>query len=579
MLSFSNAFQSAAEKPVDLLVKIGNAAIEAICSGTIQGASVDAVETLIVGKGPPDDDGKRPPMKVQLAFDLAEDQRFPYRLYNRATRQRLVEVLPREDGGESEVCGYSALSGPRQVRPFPKVRLPILNKDFPIFSMFSDAACNTRYGMTDSAAVPISVMSADEMTDSLAAVLSSDRFDKSWRGVASGRFERRGGKPSEKLDLLVVYPESKPDLDANVVAIFGDDQETLERQFEADSSAVCEALDGIAQSDPASKLNILLFRKISEGQAQMAVVESPTVAEVIAAARRWSEAAANVPDTVIPLPPKEKRQPQIDSRPQTPYPDQVVRLLAQQWFRDGSSAKLASGKRQEPSRPVPGVGLGDVLHLMLRTTGKWVAARDRMLELFLPRLSPLMIGIGNVLIRGQADRGVWDDYPAASRVIALRAVAVAGILLHAHNRLKEVYMTSPAYDIGQFLKLSDILHKDYCVVVRKGSLPPSLIGNATMPAAVDNPRRAVADLNDRMRVYTGWAKTVRDPKGALENNSTLIAVREARKTLRRFEPLAERLAAAGLPERCDTTMKAEMLLGYLAKVQDSQSTEKEQDNE
>ena len=137
-------------------------------------------------------------------------------------------------------------------------------------------------------------------------------------------------------------------------------------------------------------------------------------------------------------------------------------------------------------------------------------------------------------------------------------------------------MTSPAFDIGQLLKLADILHKDYCVVVRNGSLPPSLIGNAAMSCALDNPQSALADLAARMRIYIGWAKTATTPND--DREKCRIGVHEARKTLRRFEDVAARLNESELPQRCDNAMKAEMLLGYLAKVQDTatQPNEKEE---
>jgi hypothetical protein len=568
LVGFAHAFQVAAEDPIKLLKDIARIAVEATCDGRIQGAGVDAVEMLLVGKGPPRDIGERPAMKVQLAFDLADDHEFSVRLYSAETQRHLIQTLPRKDGGPISQCSLTGLNEPRQNGPFPKVRLPVLNKDFPLFSMFSDAACNTRYGMTDSSAVPVSQSASAQMADALTEILAASRQGKSWRGVASGMFERRAGKTLEKFDLLVAYPETRPDLDAGVVAMFGQDEQTVRAQFDADTAVVCQALDGIAQAAPASKLNVLIFRKVSEGQAQVVMAESPTVTEVIVAARRWSEAAANVPEVAIPLPPAEKGRPPVDANPLTPYPDQVVRLLSEQWARQGQQAiKL------------PGVGLGDVLHLMLRTPGRWESARDRMLDSWVSRLSPLLIGIGGQLPRSHLDRKPWNGYPGRSRQSALRGVAVAGILLHAQNRLKEDYMSSAAFDIGQFLRLADILHKDYCIVVRKGSLPPSLIGNAMMPTAAENPRRAVADLYDRMRVYAGWAQTARDPTDALGNDERLIAVRQARKTLRRYEPLAARLASATLPERCDNAMKAEMLLGYLAKIQDTLPTDKEQDGE
>lgn len=568
---FGKRFAASAKDPEQLLRQIGESCLTTAEKGRLRGSAWDAVEALLVGTKPPTQPDGDAETKVQLAFDLDNDD-LPIRFYSSEVRGYLMEVLPvdadRSDPSQVPVvqCSLSGQEGASQDRPFTKVRLPVLNKAFPLFSMFSDAACNTRHGLTDSMAIPVTRSTDSRLANALKTITLPSRQGYTWRSVASGKFERRSGRTVEKSDLLIVYPEAKPDIAERVADIFGNDEQTIERQFDADTKTVCKALDGIARANPASRLQLFVIRKVSEGQAQIAIAESPTVLEVLEAARRWSEGATNVPEIVIPLPPAERAQPPREGRPRTPFPDEVVRLLAEQWMNEGRK-----------SAKIQGVGLGDVLHLMLRTPGKWQVARDRMLNLLLQRLATLLLGVSNAT--SKKTRDAWKEFPTGSRLAGLRAVSLAGILLGANNRYREVYMTSAAFDIGQMLKLADILHKDYCVVVRKGSIPPSLIGNAMMPRAFDNPREAVADLADRMRVYAGWAKTARDPRTGAENDPTLIAVREARKTLRRFEPLAARLKDSGLPEGCDDVMKAEMLLGYLAKAQETEINNKEAINE
>ena len=140
-------------------------------------------------------------------------------------------------------------------------------------------------------------------------------------------------------------------------------------------------------------------------------------------------------------------------------------------------------------------------------------------------------------------------------------------------------MKEAAFQIGQMLALADTLHKDYCIAMRNNSLPSSLIGNAAMPRALDNPCQALADLADRMRLYTGWAKVAQEPlsEGA-DTEKKRIAVREARKILRRYQSLTARLHELGLPENCDDLMRAHLLLGYLAspKALDIEESEEEE---
>jgi len=192
-----------------------------------------------------------------------------------------------------------------------------------------------------------------------------------------------------------------------------------------------------------------------------------------------------------------------------------------------------------------------------------------LLEKLLQRITPLILGVG------QADHENWRSdknrkvFNVEARRTVLRTFAVLAILLFKLGRKKEEYMNEAAFGVGQLLSLADTLHKDYCIAVRGGSLPPSLIGNSMMAKALDNPCLAVADLADRMRIYMGWAKTAEEPGERDEKGEEKrIAVREARKTLRLYKPIADRLHVCGLPEKCDDVMRAEVLLGYLANTKE-----------
>lgn len=85
-----------------------------------------------------------------------------------------------------------------------------------------------------------------------------------------------------------------------------------------------------------------------------------------------------------------------------------------------------------------------------------------------------------------------------------------------------------------------------------------------MRRALDNPAAALADLGERMIEYLRWAKTAEVPGDAAENDPRRIAVLEARKRLRQYQPLAAKLGIAVLPTECTDIMKAQLLLGFLA---------------
>ena len=125
-------------------------------------------------------------------------------------------------------------------------------------------------------------------------------------------------------------------------------------------------------------------------------------------------------------------------------------------------------------------------------------------------------------------------------------------------------MKDAPFMIGQVLALADTLHKDYCIVVRRGQLPNSLIGASLMRRALDSPVGALADLSERMMEYIRWAKVAQVSQGWPQDDPKRIAVNEARKKLRQYKPLAATLAALELPTECNDLMKAQLLLGFLS---------------
>ncbi|MFU8858446.1 MAG: hypothetical protein ACNA8S_15755 [Deferrisomatales bacterium] len=592
-------FRHWASGPNAFLNEVSRQAVAGLSQGRL--SAIEAVEQLLVGKGPPRPDGKRPPSTVQLAIDVAVEQRFGPSVYSEKIKKKLVALLPENPADprrgdafpDKAVSGIDAFTGEEaelEDKTFPKAELPapssrttegpVGRKSFPLASMFSEARCNERYGMTDASVFPVARSRGTRIKEAIEFITADERRERTWQHVASGRFETRNGRKVSKLDLLVVYAEDKPHLDAKTAAYFGQGPAETAAKFEVDAQSVCQALRGVARTRPRSRLNLFLIREASKGQAQVVLSESPTVEEVLESAERWSRGAtANVPAIVLSLPPQEKGQPVVEARPAVPYPDQVVRLLSYQWVREGASPKGKGGKPQQPNQAVVGPGLSDVLALMLRTQGKWEAAGTQLLSLLLQRLTPLLVGAFGAAhaYAARGDKEPLFDYPRDSRLVALRAVSVLGILLDAFDCRKETYMENAPYLVGQVLALADTIHKDYCMAVRKGRLPNSLIGTSLMRRALDSPAGAVADLAERMLEYLRWAKTAEVPKDASENDSRKIAVFEARKKLRQYQPLAAKLGNGVLPSECTDVMKAQLLLGFLATPPDIGSDEKGKD--
>jgi hypothetical protein len=129
---------------------------------------------------------------------------------------------------------------------------------------------------------------------------------------------------------------------------------------------------------------------------------------------------------------------------------------------------------------------------------------------------------------------------------------ILGLLLFKLGHRKEVYMNDVPYWLGQLLALADRINKNYWdqEFERKGTpfkdrrYPSQFIGNAAMPACLDNPQAGLARLAERLPLCQQVAgEDLR---------------REAAEIIRRID-------ATKLPNRSTDEHKAQMLLGYLAR--------------
>ena len=564
-----NRFADPKIAPKDLLFSLCQLVIRRLERKELQ--DVALAEKLLVGI--PDRDRPNDPAKAEVPIVLDVDDINSVCPVASAEMGIYVGKLLRisEKSDSDGVCALLGVPGQLLHRRFPEPNIGSLGES-KLFSKNNDTPCEFRYikepedWKNAAKSFPVDKWLATDIGSGLKVLTQGSLKGKTWRMVANGKWEGSGKNKREKRDLLLVYCDGQPVISDEAADTFGNDDREKRNQFENDAKALCKALEGIIKQRPQSQLHLLLIGKVDKEKKQILMNISLPPQGLLDAAERWQDAVrSNLPIVTIPLPPDKKGEKAIQARPVPPYPDRVVRLLSGEWVRGG----MEEVKLEGPS-------LRQVLDVMLRSPGKWQQTAENILYLVIQRISPLLIGVAGGLHSGEMDR--IEKLKPFMRETTLRTVAVFGILLNTLESRKETYMKDAPFQIGQVLSLADTLHKDYCIVVRKGELPTSLIGTSLMHRALDNPTGALADLGERMIEYLRWAKTAQIPHEWEEKDQRRIAVNEARKKLRQYQPLAEQLACLALPIECNDLMKAQLLLGFLATPpkEDQNESEKEE---
>jgi len=221
--------------------------------------------------------------------------------------------------------------------------------------------------------------------------------------------------------------------------------------------------------------------------------------------------------------------------PETPFPLQIANCLNRVWKLDGTS--------KDEIKSIP-KSAGIELLLDESESLRYV---PHLLTIALQNGRGLFISMGDTLHRNEIFK--LDGFGNHRQLMP----SILGLLLWKLGVKKEVYMNNLPYLVGRILKLADDLHALYCKEVRNNSLPPQLLGNALMAAAIDSPTKALAQLALRIAPYLGWART----------NSTESAGL-SRHLLKEFGLVETKFRDAVLPDRLTDIARAQLLLGYIS---------------
>jgi hypothetical protein len=403
----------------------------------------------------------------------------------------------------------------------PEVKLPIIG-GIKLRAMNSESPCQYRYGTIDANSFRIGADSRKRTKGALEWLGSDEHEGKTW-----GRADRK--------ELIFAYPAVLPDAPLKLAACLGARKtDDTEARFENYAKDVVDCLNGLGQSLKEIELRVFSLRKMDKARTKVVFHRNYSAQRLADAAREWQQGCANIPVIQIKSWGKEKGE-TIQAEPETPFPLQIADCLNRVWKQDGTSkceVKSISKSAGIELMLDESAALRQVLHL---------------LNVTLQNSKGLFFSLGDSLHRNEIFK--LDGFNKHKQLMP----AILGLLLWKLGIGKESYMNHPPYLVGRMLKIADELHALYCKEMRKDKLPPQLLGNALMVAALDSPTQALAQLALRIAPYLGWART----------NST-ESVGLSRYFLKEFGLVEAKLRDATLPLRLDDPAKAQLLLGYIS---------------
>lgn len=512
-----------------------------------------------------------------LLFDAA-GCRLP--IYHPGVKEAVNAALCQLPSNNQGRKGHCALTGePSELvsRSFRKLKLPILGEML-LYCKNEDIPANRRYGRAGAGAMAVGERTDIRLQAALKTLVDSKRKNITWVSVPS--------ENKAKDDLLLAYVETAPSIGAaNLIAY--DDFSTEET---AKNSAVSvtlfrewtarllkEVVEGRTHGDPeANRVRIVIVRKVDLGNGKAVYSGAPTVADLHRAADDWASGEMNVPPWLALTLARTNRSSAVPAFLPHVAPMALVRI-SKGWF-------IHRGAEFRRVQKATGLSAAEAFELFLAPTvgssSKGSESAHRWIRLLLARRTGFLSLIAHDL-HGARDRpstrSLWREVPLT--------VSLLGVLLHKLNREWRVYMNGGAFKLGQFLALADVVHAGYCADVRKGAMPPSLLGSQVFAMAQTNPTLALATLCRRWKPYGAWAKQVAhklDRSKALVESSDKIerergwAIRRAVRHAREMAPIAGDLRLALADCRPDDVFRAELLLGYIAGLPPA---EKDSENE
>ena len=498
---------------------------------------------------------KEPGNSVTVLFELADGtSRFEYPVKHQKVRdwinRRLLSQSPGQDSTSSgpDIFGNSDTGWEKS---FDDVQMKNVLGNVKLRAMASAAFCQHRYGKADAESCPVGQESRSKMKGALEWLTHPSRKGKTWDTVA---------RAADNEEILLSYPSVLPQDPPALTIMFGgglENETDNTGRFENCAQNVTETLLGLMAKNQALNIRVFVLRKMDLARRRVSDLGHYSAQHLISSAKNWQIGCRNLPLLQIKQFTKEKKT--TWGKPEIPFPMEVVWVLNTLWSRDGETAHRVKGTTTQ-----------DGVSLLLAENSFLQQVLHRALYRATHNTVGLVLALGQAHAQGQVFTPP-KNYARHTMILP----SILGLFLFKLNITKEDYMKSPPYLIGRLLSLADQLHYYYCQHVRNNSIPPQLMGNALMPTALEEPSKALSLFSNRILPYQAWAKTVSgDPAGLAR-----YFLSELGKVSSDLGDVCSESSLSIIPERCTDADKAQMMIGYLARPEKSDSETTKQGDE
>ena len=420
-----------------------------------------------------------------------------------------------------------------------EVSVPILG-GVKLRAMNPESPCQTRYRQIDSESFVVGKEVRKRVKGALEWLTDDARKDKTWGNVSFTRDDKA---------ILLVYPSELPKVSIAAVAMFGSaptNSATQSARFVNYAEDVTKSLHSMARPLKEVEMRVFALRKMDKARTQVSCHRNYSAERLIAAATEWQTSCGNVPTIQIRQWGKEKGSKPEWQPLEVLFPMEVIWCLNTPWPKTADDAK----KRVREFSSSDGVAL------LLDEGVQLKPLMKRAMYAAIRNGGNLLTAVAHTQHQGGVHKvnGKYDKQK-------LLLPTILGLLLAKLECKKENFMKTAPYLIGRMLSLADQIHFHYCQQVRNGSAPSQLIGNALMTTALEEPEKALALCAQRILPYQAWARTTNGDGAGL-----------AKFFLAELGKACSEIALVEMPRRCADTDKAQMLLGYLARTEKSDST-------